>query len=353
MDNGASLGASASASAGTNGVATIKEDSSVNISVTAAGGTLTLSTGNNDTGRILVGGDGSDGYGAQVTAFHGTASMDVSANVNLAAKGAVTMDAVNMKIGGGDSNASQAEASAGAGGKAMLHARDNVSITGGTVSLGADDLTVYGGGQSNGRSVAVHAQDGGSASLDVSAVTTLKATAGALTLHADSDMSIAAGLVDSGFNAHVNASAGDAKATFNLNDSVVLSATGAVSLTAGGDMSIGGNTAGAAGFSASISAGAHASAAMNQTEKVSISAGGTLTIAADHQMSLSGADSLGRSVAVLADGAGAKAAYTGDGVLTLSANTIKLSASSMFVDGGANAASSGYAAAKHGGSATL
>ncbi len=373
---GGSAGQSAQVAAGSGGIATLDVSDDATLTVTAAGGTLTVSGGKIADAQINIkaGHDiGQETGGSRgVHAEHGSAGMDLTGNVSLSALGTVTLAAGkgNHSYAGGDltiegaseSLASAARAHASNGGKATFAAAGNTTISGGNVSLAGLTIEIRGGGSGNGNDVHVTASGGGFASVAATALTTIKAT-GTLTATAVDDMSILGVFGNNGRDVSVSAAGGKATATYILDESTKLSAAGGISLKAGSSIDIAGQDSSAegSGSGGKIKAEAQGKATYDQAASVTITTGGTFTAVAAHALSMQGARSMGGfGNSVSAYGGGATAAYVADGTLKLSAKTIKLSASSMSLHGGLDAARGssgvgmgGHAHAKLGGSAAL
>ena len=361
----------------------------VNLTVTGATGTISLSAGSH-TGALIdlqartvaTPFSSSSFIPATVDAGKGgSAAVTASGNVNLNAKGAVTLNAGasgDLTITAGNRLASRAVASASSGGKATVNAQAGTNINGGTVTLTAGDnisitgasnivqsagvhakrngvaaitaqdgttivskgalnvtaghnLTIYGGGTNSSsglaaRSASVTASSGG-AHATLTVTDGVRLTAASIGLKAvTGDVSIYAA-ASAGKSAVVHAGARNDEAVLNVDDGIAINATGAITAKAGGSLSIGGGAF--TGKFARVTAGSLAAASMDATAGVDIKAGGLFKAKAlNGDLSISAGFAAGFAASASAHGRGT-AAFNADSGVNITAGAINLSAASV------------------------
>ena len=301
LNGGGSAGLGAEAQAVNGGKATLSELSDLNLKVTGATGTITLSAGKHTgaslaihsgrPGQFLSSSSLSAGFGA-VAANGGVAAATATGNVTLSAAGALALNAGiggNLALKGGGNIASSAFVLAsGSKAKATATASAVTSLSGGTVTLTAGGNISLAAAHDLAGFAGVHGVNGGAAAL--TAQSGLKiATPGAFTATAGSNLKITgngsngthASYGSVGHRADVTASFAAAQATLTATDTIQIAAAAVTLKASNGSLSID-----AGGFTA---ASAHVDAAAHG-DKATLSADDSVTITATHNVIATGAN---------------------------------------------------------------
>ncbi|HEY1774508.1 MAG TPA: hypothetical protein VGH91_15095 [Gammaproteobacteria bacterium] len=371
------------------GKATLTGSGDVNVTALGSGAGISMLTGKHVGATIYLNPGSDQGGEASITAYGGTATETLSGNVNVTAAGTVTITASKGNVGIGGSQYSVGSGNFGIGGNngrsASVNApggtatsliNDNVNVTAAAIAVKAGsftvgtgtsaratdgNITVHTGLAGDASHAEAHAGSHGSASFTVNDQVALKAT-GKLTLTAGSS-------VDVGHNsnlphnigaaAQAGAEGSGAKASLNLNNSMLLQGTAAVSITAGDDITLTTVSGEAFSFSPAVftSAGAIAggrgTAAYNVQDQFNIVTNGAFSMKAGDEAGLFAGDGANRGYAN-AIGGGATATNTSDGSFNVTAGSVVISAGSdAWVGGGSSVAAAANVTVQRGGVATL
>ncbi len=309
------------------GKASLTDDASVDITVTAATGKVNLNTGAETSAYLDIGVNGSvasdaglAGVGASAEAnYAGAAAISVNDSVNISAKGAVTITTTAggaiFAIAGASKTGSHAKASAsGAAALASVTADGAVSIVGGSLSLTntAGSIDFVGGADAGVNETGV-AANGGTVNLTMNAGLLLSAT-GAITAKAH-DLNVETGL-KAGSHAEIVAEYG-AKGTGVAISNVTLTAGGNLSLTGSDRVVMEGGSK--AAYEAVAVAGSSAAAKLTVQANLSLHAGGNYTEKANGDLDIEGAPATGMGNVVEAEGVGANAALNAQATVNISA----------------------------------
>jgi filamentous hemagglutinin family protein len=306
------------------GTATLVGDAAASIVVTGAGGTVTLSTGNQTHAELSIGGFDDNAYSAYAYADHGgSAAITALGGVTISAPGNISIKAkganTNLSIYGGyEYNGYGASANAsGNAAKANITADSSIHLSGNNVTLSAGtDIEIYGGYYYNGSSANAGAKNGGTATVTADASVNISA-AGNFTAKG-SELSIYGGYEDNADGASVLGYGG--VATLNANTSVNITAGGAAKLTAAAKkLYIYGQESYQA-YDAGAFASNGGAARLNANGTVNITAGTTFTASAASDLSIYGGnDSNARDAYASADGVGATATIKSGNSVNLNA----------------------------------
>lgn len=305
------------------GNAKVVANGSTNLTVTATGGTITLSAGSHKGAAINVRAAGvgefsfssAPRFAGANAGVGGSASLNLVGNTNLSAKGAILVNAGvsgNLLIAPSALDMADGQVDA-SGGKATVNAQSVVNIAGGSVTLTAGhDITVTGAsevargtGPSSHFLTHVEADNGGIANMNVQTGVKIT-TAGAFTATAGSSLDFVANGQSSdaltAASATVIASHGGAQATLTATNTIqVTAATVALTATAG-SMVIAGGSSG--GERAHILAGARSRATVNVDDSVNLTATGNFTAKAGAKMFIAAGASAAHSASMNADNRG-------------------------------------------------
>lgn len=370
---------------------TISDD--VNLNVTGATGTITLNTGKHKDAGVDIYTGSQIGDGASSPSHHayasagrgGSANVTVSTDVNLTAKGAITLTAgaasAGIYIVDGGYDADRVEVFASSGGKATANIQAMANINGGSVTLtAAGNITITAASGVAEQAGAI-ARLGGNATLDVlagtkittkgafvavagseavmlvngishsaslgdngvafafsgaahatvSGVDDLQITAGSVSITATKGLLALAGASDVAESAHVAAQTKNDVANFSAVADLDITTTGAITLVAGKQILIVdgndlGNSAGASAGTGPFGPGSYRGATANLTAEsaINLKAGGAFTAAAGSSVKLSNGRDTGESAHVLALGPTQVAKATITGGISVTAASIAL-----------------------------
>jgi hypothetical protein len=376
----------------------------VNISVTGSTGTVTIDS---DPSIQILGG-AKAGEHSEVTGSSGAASLGLNAGVSITAKGAVNITASSGDMTVGAQSAAGLEVQTrtnGSGGKAVSNLGGGVSISGGSLSLSAENgtLLVHGGDtvvfsigshstiEAVGGSYEASANGPGTVtatindgvSLTAKGALTLSATTvqlginsnnpgvghsakvqttfgGKATLSADTSVNLTGASVTLGGSnlalygqnraaseAEVDGGSNGGNAKLTVNSGVSLKATGAVTLNGGSNRTIlqGGSLA---GFGASVGAfGSRAAAALTAQSAVVIS-GKTVSINDVSNLSVKAGHSAGKDMSISASSGGVATVSLASQVSLNATSTLTVSAAQGTISAGGGVAANSHINADHG-----
>ena len=363
------------ASVHSGGKASFAAHQDVNLSVIAAGGTLTLNAGNQRDGIIIDQANkaGSNGYANALGS--GTASYAVTGNINLTAPGAITIIAPhgNVTMRGSYETGEGMRANASHGGRANATVNGNLTVRGTAVKISAGSFTTTSGtlhtvhnhkgtvtlaaGQDDvGYQAAANATEA-MANATVNNRLSIVATAGALSVKAAGKLQVnAATSDDNGYSANATANLGGG-AALTLNQTALLSGKTGVSLAGSSvQLTVTGSDSNGAHQTVFASHGGKAALTDNETLTIVATNGDVNVTAASGDLQVQGANSLGYNGSANAKHLGAQATYTANGSLDIMGSHVTLvagtkAAGNISISGGAWAGSRANVNGSFGGSA--